>query len=794
MKLILVAGFGGAIGSTLAAALAHGGGTTTNLGMVTHSPRFKKLGLPLDDCDDFMIAGWDLTQADLYEQARRHSCVQNEVITLIVPTLKRMQPRLGLVSGETPIQSWFEEELAWLQHLRQERSITSVVLVNLCPTAPAAPSNQSEWEEITRLNWNEPSVTAGRLYFRFAIEAGAHFINFTPNDCEIEPLTELARARGLLFSGRDGKTGQTFLKTLIAPAFRDKNFRIDGWFSTNILGNSDGSTLSDSSNAATKIASKLECLPEMLGYAPGGELAEFSHQVNIHYYPPRGDAKEAWDNIDFSGMFGQSMQLKLNWLGRDSILAAPAILDLVRLTFLAEAAGQRGLLDALGYFYKTPLAPLGQARIHDVDFQYSRLLNWAMEQQERLRVIAPTIELDAWGWAKWPQPDSEAQAQVQRVLQSGTWAISGERLQEQTQEQAFCREFADFVGMPYGVACSSGSTALAIALEAAGIGYGDRVLVPPSPWVACASAVLAIGGIPVFCDLEAGGLCMCPKQAESMLDTGIKAILLVHSHCAIADLPAFKALAAKRGIPLVEDCSQAHGALWHGQMVGSFGDFSVFSMQQSKVLTSGEGGVVLCRTNEHYEKLQQLRADGRVWNPLSGPHSFHLRQQGQVQGYNYCLSEIQSGLLHAGLKRLPGENRQRAENALLLNEHLQSLSGVHTYFRYDQNLLPTIYKYCVSLPPSLNRNLEETALSLSQEIGTQVFVFDHPVYRHPLYQPQHCRRFPQEHVEKLVKESQVTLHEVESRAANTLCFPHRLFLGKAKSMERICNALAKVMK
>lgn len=794
MKLILVAGLGGAIGSTLAAALTHGGGPTTHLGMVTHSPRFKKLGLPLDDYEDFVIAGWDLSQLDLHEQVRRHSCVPEEVIALIAPTLKRMQPRLGLVPDETPITHWFEQELAWLQGLRQEHAITSIVLVNLCPTAPAAPGDQSDWKEIARLNWNDPAVTAGRLYFRFAIEAGAHFINFTPNDCEIESLMELAWAKGLLFSGRDGKTGQTFLKTLIAPAFRDKNFRIDGWFSTNILGNADGRTLSDGSNAATKIASKLECLPEMLGYAPGGNLAEFSHQVNIHYYPPRGDAKEAWDNIDFSGMFGQGMQLKLNWLGRDSILAAPAILDLVRLTFLAKAAGQRGLLDALGYFYKTPLAPQGQARIHDVDFQYSRLLNWAIEQQERLRVIAPMIECDAWGWAKWPQPDPEVQAQVQRVLQSGTLAISGERLQEQTQEQAFCREFSDFVGMPYGVACSSGSTALAIALEAAGIGYGDRVLVPPSPWVACASAVLAIGGIPVFCDLEAGGLCMCPKQAEPMLGTGIKAILLVHSHCAIADLPAFQALATKRGIPLVEDCSQAHGALWQGQIVGSFGDFSVFSMQQSKVLTSGEGGVVLCRTNEHYERLQQLRADGRVWNPLPSPHSFHLRHQGQVQGHNYCLSEIQSGLLRAGLKRLPGENMQRTENALLLNELLQNISGVQCHFRHDENRQPSIYEYCVSLPSSTKRNLEETAQRLTKELGAYVSGFDPPIYRHPLYQPQHCRRFPQEHVEKLVRESQVNLPEVEGRAASTLCLPHRLFLGKAKSMERISNALCKVMK
>ena len=541
MKLILVAGLGGAIGGTLASVLSHGENTETRLGMVTHSPKFKNLDLPFEENDGLLVAGWDLNNLDLFEAVQRHGCVPNSIYRDIELPLRRIPLRKGLVTGETDIQEWFKAEAEWLDAFKRDRGITGIVLVNLCPTTAAASDTPINWENVVDLDWRDSGVTVGRLYFRFAIEVGAHFINFTPNACETDNLTRLAGDRNLVVSGRDGKTGQTFLKTLIAPAFRDKNFRIDGWFSTNILGNEDGRALSDQSNASTKIASKRECLEEMLGYRPGDNAA--CHQVAIHYYPPRGDAKEAWDNIDFSGIFGRGMQLKLNWLGLDSILAAPAVLDLIRLTFLAERTGQSGVMDVFGYFFKSPLARSGRSSLHDIDLQFARLINWAKDCQTRLG------GLDEGGWPKWPQPNETALARVRGIVDDRAWAISGATRTARTMEQEFCEAFAAFVGMPHGVACASGSSGLVTALEAAGIGYGDRVLVPPSPWVACASTVMRVGAIPVFCDLEPGGLCMSPTHAAALLDTGVKAVLLVHSHCTIADIEAFVALCSERGIP-----------------------------------------------------------------------------------------------------------------------------------------------------------------------------------------------------------------------------------------------------
>jgi myo-inositol-1-phosphate synthase len=260
--------------------------------------------------------------------------------------------------------------------------------VNLCPTEPITlqPTEESavDWRNLSAISKSTPGVTPSSLYFRLAIEANLHFINFTPNFAETPRLRALAAEKSLLYCGRDGKTGQTFLKTVLAPALRDRNLRIDGWYSTNLLGNDDGVTLADEHCRKTKQRSKLEALPQILGYQPGG--SSHCHQVHIHYYPPRGDAKEAWDNIDFTGFLGAQMQLKLNWLGRDSLLAAPAVLDLVRLVCSAAQRRKTGLLHELSYFFKDPLTGPGHEKpIHSTPDQFAALLNFLCEEEEECR-------------------------------------------------------------------------------------------------------------------------------------------------------------------------------------------------------------------------------------------------------------------------------------------------------------------------------------------------------------------------------------------------------------------------
>ena len=201
------------------------------------------------------------------------------------------------------------------------------------------------------------------------------YANFTPSvAAEVPALVEIARRQGVPTAGKDGKTGQTMLKTVIAPALRARALRVEGWYSTNILGNRDGQALHDSGSLASKLATKGSVLDSILGY----EVPD--HVVRIDYYAPRGDAKEAWDNIDLVGFLGQRMQLKLNFLCRDSVLAAPLVLELARLLDLAQRRGERGPQPALGLFFKAPVTGDGPPE-HALHRQVEELMTWLEDGQ-----------------------------------------------------------------------------------------------------------------------------------------------------------------------------------------------------------------------------------------------------------------------------------------------------------------------------------------------------------------------------------------------------------------------------
>ena len=187
------------------------------------------------------------------------------------------------------------------------------------------------------------------LYAYAAIDSDSPYANFTPSvAADVAPLAEMAREMGVPIAGKDGKTGQTFLKTVIAPALKERSLHVDGWFSTNILGNSDGLALDDPKSLASKLGTKGSVLDDILGYKVE------DHIIMIHYYRPRGDDKEAWDNIDMTGFLGQKMQLKLNFLCKDSILAAPLAIEIARCIDLAAQRGEGGVREELSLFFKLP--------------------------------------------------------------------------------------------------------------------------------------------------------------------------------------------------------------------------------------------------------------------------------------------------------------------------------------------------------------------------------------------------------------------------------------------------------
>jgi myo-inositol-1-phosphate synthase len=215
-------------------------------------------------------------------------------------------------------------------------------------------------------------------YFYAAVKKGIPYVNFTPSLTHVPALAELSVKTRTPYCGMDGKTGQTLLKTALASMLRVRRLHIEGWYSTNVLGNSDGLVLNAPGSNKTKVLSKAAVLDSIVGYHVE------NHQVHIHYYRPRGDSKEAWDNIDIVGFAGVPMQMKVNFLCQDSVLAAPLVIDLVRLLDVAKRCGDYGAQRQLSLFFKSPHAVEGEEVVHDLFKQEQLLLNWARSRSARI--------------------------------------------------------------------------------------------------------------------------------------------------------------------------------------------------------------------------------------------------------------------------------------------------------------------------------------------------------------------------------------------------------------------------
>jgi myo-inositol-1-phosphate synthase len=260
-----------------------------------------------------------------------------------------------------------------LERFGREADLDAMVMINLASTeaAPASGECLSSLDALEHaLEVSDERISASVLYAYAAISSSVPHVNFTPSRTTDWPaMIQLARKHNVPICGKDGKTGQTLLKTALAPVFRDRNLGVEGWFSTNLLGNRDGLVLSDPKALQSKRATKSDVLDAILGYAVP------DHQVHIHYYRPRGDAKEAWDSIDLVGFAGQRMQLKLNFLCRDSILAAPLAIELGRLANLAQLRALAGPIDGLGVFFKSPITTASRVE-HDFARQQESFERW----------------------------------------------------------------------------------------------------------------------------------------------------------------------------------------------------------------------------------------------------------------------------------------------------------------------------------------------------------------------------------------------------------------------------------
>ena len=816
IHLVCIAGLGGAIGTTLATALSLGSREVPSIdyGMATESVLVKKLGIEFPRLDSYLIDGWDFADADLYQTSLRQGICPPRMVEAAKDSLSNIKPRQP-VTPEADLRGWITEEARRIRKILESEGMGGATIVNLCPTetTDTKANKYVDWPGMTNLHIHRSTIYPSQIYLRLAIEAKVNFINYTPNKCFEHGLMDLAIDSGIVFCGNDGKTGQTFLKTVLSPAFRDKNLRINGWFSVNLLGNNDGKVLAESGALKTKVASKKKCLESIVEPAHGEDL---EHQVHIHYYPPRGDAKEAWDNIDFSGFMGARMQMKINWLGQDSILAAPAVIDLLRIVDLAEKSGKRGLLQETAYFFKDPLV-VENSPGHSTPDQFNVLLDFLKELrdeefQAKIRLDIDNLpqgnltehyqeegpqEFSAGGdprqglkWPEWPIIDEHTIGMAVDVLRSGNWTISALNAAQESFERKFADAFASFHGVPFCVPTASGSSALKISLAALGIGPGDEVLVPGLTWVACASSVLELGATPVLVDIEGETLCMSPQEARNAISNRTKAIILVHQYCSIANLDEFSKISLDLGIPLIEDCSQSHGAEISGRRVGTWGKMGVFSMQQSKVLTCGEGGAVITSDENIYNRLQELRADGRRYSPSGLAEYSLLEEVGSVQGVNHCLSEVHSAILLGNLDRLDEENFVRERNAELLRDALSQIPGIILPAINPKASRVTYYKFCFLVEPKLFGHDEVDALgaTLGGKTNLNVLPVIEPLDSHPLYRPDLSRRLgrvihhpgnPQLPVAHHIRRSGLTI-------------PHQALLGTPRQMRFFANELSKL--
>jgi len=383
---IWIVGARGAIASTLAVGtLAGQRGMTPLEGLLTETPPFQGLGLA--SLHDAEFGGCDLIPGTLAETAQEAlvgvGSFPPPMIEALMPELKQIRVTRGILRGGGPtIDALALDERAATaagtaraaveriaSDIRAFANNAPTVVVNLASTEPPPAAALHAWsvDDLERaLDADDPRIPASLLYAYTSIQAGCPYANFTPSGgASIPAIVELARAAGLPLAGRDGKTGETLMKTALAPMFPIRALTVEGWYSTNILGNTDGLVLADPDNKASKITSKAGVLEGILGYAPEGD-------VRIDYFKPLADHKVAWNFIQFRGWGGHRMRLQFTWEGTDSVLAAPLVLDIARLMLLAQDRGQSGSIGELGLFFKTPEGS-SEMNLHH---QYDALLRW----------------------------------------------------------------------------------------------------------------------------------------------------------------------------------------------------------------------------------------------------------------------------------------------------------------------------------------------------------------------------------------------------------------------------------
>jgi myo-inositol-1-phosphate synthase len=402
----------GAVGTTLMAGveLVRRGesppvGSLTQMGTIrlgkrteARAPKIKEF-VRLAQLDDLVFGGWDIYPDNAYQAAANAGVLDAKDLAKAEDFLKGIQPMKAAfdqnyvknLQGPNVKKGKTKFDLAEqirddIREFKKKNKLDRAVMMWCGSTEvflKAEDTHRSLKSLEQAMKANHPSIAPSMLYAYAAISEGIPFANGAPNlTVDIPALEDYAKDKGVPLAGKDFKTGQTLMKTIVSPGLKARMIGLNGWFSTNILGNRDGEVLDDPGSFKTKEESKLGALEYILQPKLYPELyGNFCHKVRINYYPPRGDNKEGWDNIDIFGWLGYPMQIKIDFLCRDSILAAPIALDLVLFLDLAKRAGMRGIQEWLSFYFKSPMCARELYPEHDLFIQLMKLKNtlrWMM--------------------------------------------------------------------------------------------------------------------------------------------------------------------------------------------------------------------------------------------------------------------------------------------------------------------------------------------------------------------------------------------------------------------------------
>lgn len=402
---ILLPGLGAVATTMIAGVIAVNKGLSQPIGALTQMGNIRlgkrtenrypliKDFVPLADLNQIAFGGWDVYSDNVYEAAMNAKVLEAGLLQSIKPELEAIKPMKAVfdksyvknldgshIKTAATKYDLAKEVMNDIENFKEAHDCNRVVIVWCGSTEKyieesAVHQTIESFEE--GLRNNDPAISPSMIYAYAALSLGVPFANGAPNlTCDIPALMELAKETGTPISGKDFKTGQTLMKTIVAPGLHARALGVRGWFSTNILGNRDGLVLDDPDNFKTKEVSKLSVLEDILQPEINPALyGDLYHKVRINYYPPHGDNKESWDNIDIFGWLGYGMQIKINFLCRDSILAAPIVLDLALFMDLAKRAEMSGIQEWLSFYFKSPQTAPGLRPEHDIFKQLIKLQN-----------------------------------------------------------------------------------------------------------------------------------------------------------------------------------------------------------------------------------------------------------------------------------------------------------------------------------------------------------------------------------------------------------------------------------